>query len=107
MATRSRKKSSKYSSKLGQKIRQAREQKGLRQADLGKLIGLSIQSISAFESGKITPASEHLEKIAYYTERPLHTFTGTRVAEALLRIEQMAKELAELKEILSEVVEQE
>lgn len=91
--------------KLGQKIRQARQAKNLRQSDLGKLIGLSTQSISAFESGRIPPAHEYIEKIAYHTGRPLHFFTGQKVAEALARVEQLQAELKELHDILNQVVE--
>lgn len=91
--------------KLGERIRQARQDKNLRQSDLGKLVGLSTQSISAFESGRIPPAREHIEKIAYHTGRPIHFFTGQKVAEALARVEQLQTELKELHEILSQIVE--
>ncbi len=91
--------------KLGERIRQARQAKNLRQSDLGKLVGLSTQSISAFESGRIPPAREYIEKIAYHTGRPIHFFTGQKVAEALARVEQLQTELKELHEILSQVVE--
>ncbi|MBW7944497.1 helix-turn-helix transcriptional regulator [Patescibacteria group bacterium] len=91
--------------KLGERIRQARQGKNLRQSDLGKLVGLSTQSISAFESGRIPPAREHIEKIAYHTGRPIHFFTGQKVAEALARVEQLQTELKELHEILSQIVE--
>ena len=90
---------------LGEKIRQARQAKNLRQTDLAKLVGVSAQSISAFESGRIPPAREYIEKIAYYTQRPVHYFTGQKVAEALARVEQLKAELEELHDILSQVVE--
>jgi len=93
--------------KLGNKIRQARTDRGMRQADLAKLIGLSVQSISAFESGKIIPGLQHLEKIAYHTHRPVHFFSGQKVAEAMARIDQLVTELTELKQILGQVVEHE
>ncbi|MBW7955407.1 helix-turn-helix transcriptional regulator [Patescibacteria group bacterium] len=91
---------------LGEKIKQARQAKNLRQADLAKLIGLSPQSISAFESGKIPPDREYIEKIAYHTQRPVHFFTGQKVAEALARVEQLKVELEELSAILKQIVEE-
>lgn len=91
---------------LGEKIKHARIERGLRQVDLAKLVGVSAQSISAFESGRIPPAPEYLELIAHHTSRPLHVFTGQRVSEALVRIDEMIGELKELKNILSQVVEQ-
>jgi transcriptional regulator with XRE-family HTH domain len=92
--------------KLGEKIRQARVDRGLRQIDLAKLIGVSPQSISAFESGKISPAPEYLQDIAHHTNRPLHLFTGHKVAEAVARVDEMISELNELKLILTQIVEQ-
>lgn len=97
---------SKKISTLGKKIKHARLERGLRQVDLAKLVGVSAQSISAFESGRIPPAPEYLELIAHHTGRPLHVFTGQRVSEALIRIDEMIGELKELKNILSQVVEQ-
>lgn len=98
--------SSKKQPTLGEKIKQARLGRGLRQADLAKLVGVSPQLISAFESGRIPPAPEYIEQIAHFTGRPLHLFTGQRVAEALVRIDEIMGELKELKSILSQVVEQ-
>lgn len=91
--------------KLGQRIKEARQARQLRQADLAKLVGVSPQSISAFESGQIPPAREYIEKIAYHTQKPIHFFTGQKVAEALARVEQLRKELDELHQILSQIVE--
>jgi transcriptional regulator with XRE-family HTH domain len=93
--------------KLGDKLREARVARGFRQADLAKLVGISPQSISAFESGRIPPSPEYLQQIAYHTQRPLHIFTGQKIAEALARVDEMITELQELKSILSQVVEQE
>jgi transcriptional regulator with XRE-family HTH domain len=91
--------------KLGRRIKEARTARGFRQADLAKLVGVSTQSISAFESGRIPPAREYVEKIAHHTQRPLHFFTGQKVAEALARVEQMRKELDELQDILRQAID--
>lgn len=96
----------KAAKRLGSKIREARVERGLRQSDLAKLLGISPQSISAFESGRIPPDSEYIEKIAIHTKRPIHYFTGKKVAEALARIEEIQAELKELHHILSQVVEE-
>jgi len=95
----------KAAKKLGQKIKEARLAKSLRQSDLGKLVGVSTQSISAFESGRIPAAREYIEKISYHTQRPIHYFTGQKVAEALSRVKQLRAELNELEDILSQIIE--
>lgn len=90
---------------LGRKIRQARLDRGWRQADLAKLMGVSVSSVSAYESGRITAERSHLELIAKYTQRPLHYFTGQRVEEALARVKELQQSLAELEHILQEIIE--
>jgi transcriptional regulator with XRE-family HTH domain len=90
---------------LGKKIKLARMEFGLTQADLAYRVGISAQLISAFESGRIVPAAKYLEKIAQFTHKPMYFFTGQKVAEALGRIDQMMTELQQIKELLQQVTE--
>ncbi len=90
---------------LGKRIQQARKEYGITQADLAYRVGISSQSISAFEGGRIVPDFKYLEKIAQFTHKPLYFFTGQKAAEALAKVDVMIKELAELKVILEQVVE--
>jgi transcriptional regulator with XRE-family HTH domain len=92
---------------VGKRIKEARTEMGLKQSDLAYRIGISAQSISAFESGRIPPSQEHLKKIAQFTHKPLYFFTGQKVAEVVDRLAKMAKELQELQEIVSHLVEDE
>lgn len=92
---------------LGKKIQQARKKFGLTQADLAYRMGISAQSISAFESGRIVPDRKYLEKIAQFTHQPLFFFTGQKAAEALAKVDIMIIELAKLKEILEQLIEDE
>jgi transcriptional regulator with XRE-family HTH domain len=92
---------------LGKKIRQARKEMGLTQTDLAYRVGISTQSISAFESGRIRPDMKYVEKIAQFTHKPLFFFTGERVMVAINRVEKMIQELTELKEILLKVTDDE
>ena len=78
---------------------------GLTQSDLAYRVGISAQSISAFESGRIAPAQKYLEKIAQFTHQPIHYFTGQKVAEALTKVEAMLVELQDIKKILLEIAE--
>lgn len=88
---------------LGKKIRQARLEFGLTQGDLAYRVGVSTQSISAFESGRIRPAMKHVAKIAQFTHKPLHFFTGQKVLEVLDRVEKVIVELQSIQQVLSEM----
>ena len=46
---------------FGVKIKQARLEKGLTQQDLGKIIEVTPESISYYESGKKTPSFDKLK----------------------------------------------
>jgi transcriptional regulator with XRE-family HTH domain len=90
---------------VGKRIKDARLETGFKQADLAYRVGVSTQLISAFESGRIRPAKNYLEKIAQHTHKPLYFFTGQRVSEALSRVNSMIKELEEIRAILAEAIE--
>jgi transcriptional regulator with XRE-family HTH domain len=60
--------------KLGQKIKKARKQKRITQEDLANAIGVSDKSISAYESDRINPPLQILEKIAEKTDESLSYF---------------------------------
>ena len=50
---------------IGQRIRELRLKKGLKQSELAEIIGLEPRSISRIESGYHFPKDEHLLKFAY------------------------------------------
>jgi len=89
-------------SELARRIRTARENAHLSQQSLGKSIGLSDKSISAYEKGRSQPPLENLRKIADATRYPLTYFTEDsndeiEITTKLLSIE---RELAEVKRLL-------
>jgi len=49
---------------IGNRIRIAREQKGLSQAELGRSVGVKAQSVQQWESGMTAPRQQRVEKIA-------------------------------------------
>lgn len=49
---------------IGQRIRELRIKKGLKQSDLAELVALEPRSISRIESGHHFPKDEHLQKFA-------------------------------------------
>lgn len=91
---------------LPERIRKARLDAGLSQADLGNAIGLSDKSISAYEKGRATPPLGKLKGISQETHRPLNYFTGESAesygSESVeARLSSMEEQLVEIKELLT------
>ncbi len=59
---------------IGKKIREAREDLGISQKDLGISLGLSDKAISAYEAGRTVPPLETLVRIADELNKPLDFF---------------------------------
>lgn len=87
---------------LAQRIRTAREEAHLSQDTLGKGIGVSDKSISAYEQGRSVPPIAKLKKIAECTRRPLAFFTQEDPNEAIITTTLLSieRELKEVKRLL-------
>jgi len=87
---------------LAKRIRSARENAHLSQQELGKGIGVSDKSISAYEKGRSQPPLENLRKIADATHHPLTYFTEehTREIDIATKLQSIERELAEVKRLL-------
>jgi len=97
-------KNKKQLNELALRIREARRNAHLSQDELGKSIGVSDKSVSAYEEGRSTPPISKLKKIAEYTNHPLSYFTQEENSEALLasKLSNIERELAEVKRLLKE-----
>jgi transcriptional regulator with XRE-family HTH domain len=62
---------------IGIKIQSAREEKGLSQEQLARLIGCSQSALSNYEKGKRRLYLSQLEKMAEILEKPLEYFVET------------------------------
>ena len=62
---------------IGKKIQQAREEKGLTQADLAQSLGLTQAALSNYELGKRRLYLHQIEDIARHLERDLEYFIGS------------------------------
>ena len=91
-------------SELANRIREARRRAHLSQDDLGKYIGVSDKSISAYEQGRSTPPIQKLKKIAEFTRYPLSYFTQEDNIDAMLanKLASIERELTEVKRLLIE-----
>ncbi len=85
---------------LAKRIKLARQEMGITQADLAYRMGISAQLVSAFESGRIPPAPKYLEKISQFTHQPLSFFTGEKIAEALDKVNATIAELEKVRDLL-------
>ena len=97
-------KNQKKLTELALRIREARKNAHLSQDELGKYIGVSDKSVSAYEQGRSMPPINKLKKIAQWTNHPLSYFTQEENSEALLasKLANIERELAEVKRLLIE-----
>ena len=61
---------------IGDLVRRARQEAGLKQEALAELVGVASPSISHYENGRQVPRIEVLERIADATGKPLPWFFG-------------------------------
>jgi len=87
---------------LSQKIRNARKEAHLSQAELAHAIGVSDKSVSAYEQGRSQPPFEKLKKIASHTNRSLSYFTEEETNESTIvaKLYTIEQELEEIKKLL-------
>jgi Zn-dependent peptidase ImmA (M78 family)/DNA-binding XRE family transcriptional regulator len=67
---------------VGERLRQAREARGVNQVVLGEMLGLTRQAISQYEQGKSTPAPTAMERMGAALGLPLHFFTKPMLESA-------------------------
>ena len=94
------------STSLGDRIKSAREEAKLSQLQVAVTLGISDKTISGYESGRISPPINKLEKLAYLLKKPVGYFIGSdpknyKVSSRLRAIEialrDIRKELREIK----------
>lgn len=90
---------------IGKKIKQAREEQGISQRDLGMSLGLSDKAVSAYEASRTVPPLETLIRVADELNKPLDYFIREdshdyKIETRIAAVEQtLQKLLAELKNI--------
>lgn len=84
--------------KIGLKLRKARIEKGLNQAELGALVGKSSTLVSSLETGRSGFAVETLKRFAIVLEKPLSYFyiwDDIDLGETILETEEKTKKAEE------------
>jgi transcriptional regulator with XRE-family HTH domain len=77
---------------IGNKIREARENQGISQKDLGMALGLSDKAISAYEASRTIPPLETLIRIAEELNKPIDYFIRSNAKEYTLETRLAAME---------------
>lgn len=87
---------------LSKRIRQARINSHISQSELGKVIGVSDKSVSAYESGRAVPSFEKITQIAKATNHSMNYFTEKDAQTVSLeqKLAAIEKELVEVKKLL-------
>lgn len=60
---------------VGERLREARQVRGLRAVQLSEILNVSAQAVSSYETGKKTPSPEITEAISHALNLPVHFFT--------------------------------
>ncbi|KXK25985.1 MAG: HTH-type transcriptional regulator Xre [candidate division WS6 bacterium OLB20] len=87
------------------RIKAAREEAKLSQLQVGVALGVSDKTISGYESGRISPPIDKLQKLADLFKKPITYFLGTdpkdyRISSRLRAVEIMLRDIRrELREI--------
>ena len=96
-------------SNIGKRIKEAREEQGISQKDLGMSLGLSDKAVSAYEASRTIPPLETLVRIAEELHKPLEYFINedspdykveTQLATMELTVTKLLQEITSLREEL-------
>lgn len=90
---------------LGEKIRQLRLAKGVRQEELGHRLGVSKQSVSNWENGNIMPSIEMLVRLADYFSVSTDFLLGRSEEERLDITGLTSRQIAHLRLIVDDLRE--
>ncbi|MEP7167249.1 MAG: helix-turn-helix transcriptional regulator [Candidatus Woesebacteria bacterium] len=88
---------------VSKRIKEARKKIQITQEELASAIGISDKSISAYESDRIEPPLQVLEKIAAATKQPLRFFIEDTIESAILsKLADVETQLKEIQALLKE-----
>jgi transcriptional regulator with XRE-family HTH domain len=94
---------------IGKRIKEAREEQGISQKDLGMSLGLSDKAVSAYEASRTIPPLETLVRIAEELHKPLEYFImenspdfkiETKIATMEITVSKLLQEIKTIREEL-------
>lgn len=88
---------------LAGRIKQAREKQGYTQKGMAEALGLSVQSVCAWENGNALPSFKNLELLASLTNTPVeHFFVSPTMTANGVRLTPAEEQLVEMYRKLNE-----
>ncbi len=82
---------------IGQRVKQARQSKGMTQYELADYLDVSAKTISAIEVGRVEPSVSQMQAFSAVLEEPIGYFVGEDASSVESKMERVANELAEIR----------
>lgn len=92
-----------FTQKIGERIKQARQEVGYSQKELGEALQLSDRTVSAYEVGRAQPSLSILKELSRVTSRPIGYFLDELEYSEIdlqLKVKRIEQELLEVKKVL-------
>jgi DNA-binding XRE family transcriptional regulator len=86
---------------VGQKIKLARQNKGMTQTDLADILDISSKTISAIEVGRVEPSISQMQAISAVLEEPIGYFIGEDASSIESKMEHVKGQLEEITRIMN------
>ncbi len=87
---------------IGERVKIARQSRGMTQGELGKLIGVSSKTVSAIEVARVEPSISQMQAIAVALNEPIGYFIGETVSSIESKIERVSQELEAVRKLIEQ-----
>lgn len=84
---------------VGQRVKEARQNRGLTQTEVADMIGISSKTISAIEVGRVEPSVSQIHALSKALHQPIGYFVGetqSSIASHMATIERSLNEVRQL-----------
>lgn len=85
---------------IGQRIKTARQARGLTQGDLAELVQTSSKTVSSLEVGRVEPSVSQLMALSAVLQEPIGYFVGEDSSSVVSKFDRVAGELAEIRKLM-------
>ena len=85
---------------MGNRIKIARQAKGMTQTEIADLIGVSSKTVSAIEVARVEPSISQMQALAAVLEEPLGYFTGEDSSTVESKLDRVTEELRQIENLV-------